>query len=107
MTCRGIEDKNSCGKRAIRKSLSSFRLTALCDIIADMRADSPSYLAHFGVEPSTVRGPCCVRVMGFGDGRLSSPLTMSVIAATRLAMRPFPGTRPRKSIPWLSVGFSL
>ena len=64
MTCRGIEGKDSCGKRAIRKSLCSFRLTALCDIIADMRADSPSYLAHFGVEPSTVRGPCWVRVMG-------------------------------------------
>ena len=36
MTCRGIEGKDSCGKCGIRKSLCSFRLTALYDIIYPM-----------------------------------------------------------------------
>lgn len=48
----GIEGKDSCGKRAVRKSLYSFRRTARWDIMADMRADFPSYLDHIGVEPS-------------------------------------------------------
>lgn len=77
----------------MRKSLCSFRLTALCDIIADMRADSPSYLA----QPT---GDGCDRA--FSDAAVSSlaakevyPIALCRVLAITMCLA---GT-PRPTLP--------